>query len=346
MHWTTRLGLTLAISVCGGLLAQMLGLPAGMLVGSAVAVSIASVLGVKTYVPDQLRNAAFVIVGMTLGTSVAHNSLELLGQWPASILALAVVLVVIVVSCTFLLSLVFGYDKATAYLASFPGHLSFVLGMAEAGYGNLGLIAIIQSTRILLLTIIVPIAARLTHADAPGLIAARAIMDLPVLLVLGIACIAGGFAFRPVKIPAAFVLGPMAVATTGKLMGLYEGAMPLPLTLFGFVVMGALIGSRFTNTSYKQLAQAVLAGTVITLVSFTAVTIAVFVLTHFVDMPPGQIWLGLAPGALEAMGAMGIALGYDTAFIAAHHTARFFLLTLSIPSVGLFFGREKRTSKD
>ena len=50
-------------------------------------------------------------------------------------------------------------------------------------------------------------------------------------------------------------------------------------------------------------------------------------------MPFGQIWLGLAPGALEGMGALGIALGFDTAFIAAHHVTRLLLLTLAIPSV-------------
>jgi uncharacterized membrane protein AbrB (regulator of aidB expression) len=50
-------------------------------------------------------------------------------------------------------------------------------------------------------------------------------------------------------------------------------------------------------------------------------------------MPFGQIWIGLAPGALEGMGALGIALGYDTAFIAAHHVIRLLLLSFAIPAV-------------
>jgi uncharacterized membrane protein AbrB (regulator of aidB expression) len=35
------------------------------------------------------------------------------------------------------------------------------------------------------------------------------------------------------------------------------------------------------------------------------------------------------------MGALGIALGFDTAFIAAHHVARLLLLTIAIPVVVL-----------
>ena len=54
-------------------------------------------------------------------------------------------------------------------------------------------------------------------------------------------------------------------------------------------------------------------------------------------MPIGQIWLGLSPGGLESMGALGIALGYDTAFIAAHHVFRLLLLTFAIPLVAMMF---------
>ncbi|MNL63835.1 hypothetical protein D3C87_1880020 [compost metagenome] len=33
------------------------------------------------------------------------------------------------------------------------------------------------------------------------------------------------------------------------------------------------------------------------------------------------------------MGALGIALGYDTAFIAAHHVIRLLMLSFAIPAV-------------
>jgi len=104
--------------------------------------------------------------------------------------------------------------------------------------------------------------------------------------------------------------------------------------------MGALIGSRFSGATLTDLKRMAVAGTMVTLICVGVVSATVLIAVQFVDMPAGQIWLGLAPGALESMGALGIALGFDTAFIAAHHTARFFLLTLSIPSVALLVGRK------
>ena len=60
-----------------------------------------------------------------------------------------------------------------------------------------------------------------------------------------------------------------------------------------------------------------------------------------VDMPYGQLWLGLSPGALEGMGALGIALGYDTAFIAAHHVIRLLMLSFAIPLVVVVIRRRE-----
>jgi len=65
------------------------------------------------------------------------------------------------------------------------------------------------------------------------------------------------------------------------------------------------------------------------------VTLVALAVTPLTDMPFGQVWLGLSPGALEGMGALGIALGFDTAFIAAHHVSRLLILTFAIPVVAM-----------
>lgn len=337
---TCPLLLTLVISLAGGLVAHLLRLPAGLLMGGAISVAIAAIAGFRPLMPVKLRDAGFVVVGMTLGTNVSANSLSLIPHWPVTLIGLALALIAMVVLSTLMLRYLFGYDKATAYLSSFPGHLSFVIGLSESGYGDTRQIAVIQSMRILLLTTLVPVFAKLTSATDISPLPAGIEMALEPLFLLVVAAIAGGFTFRFLRVPAAFVLGPMVVATTAKLMGLYDGSLPVVLTAFGYVTMGALIGSRFSGATLTDLRRMAIAGTMVTLICIGVVSATVLIAAQFVDMPAGQIWLGLAPGALESMGALGIALGFDTAFIAAHHTARFFLLTLSIPSVALLVGRK------
>src|SRR5688572_13716649 len=153
------LAITIAISAAGGFVASLMHLPAGWLMGGALAVAVAALLGVPVGMPGWLRNATFVLTGVSMGASVARDSLALMAQWPVTLAALMVELILIVAATGYMLRKVFGIDRGTAYLSSFPGHLSFVMGIAAAGVGDPRQITIIQVIRILLLTTAVPIGA-------------------------------------------------------------------------------------------------------------------------------------------------------------------------------------------
>lgn len=337
-----RVIITLLISAAGGGLVTLAQLPAGWLAGGALAVAIASLWGVKVHMPNGLRDVTFVLTGLSMGAAVARDSLALMVQWPITLAALAIELVLIVWLTGWLLRRLYGLDRGTAYLSSFPGHLSFVMSIAAAGVGDARQIVIIQVIRILLLTICVPIGALFLpvghYAAAGGVIEP---MKLETLVIVAIACGIVGFIFTKLKVPAGFALGAMATSIIFKFAGWFEGQIP-PLFLIGvFILVGALIGSRFVGITMKEFLKAVaagLAGTALTVAISTGVVIAVM---PFVDMPFGQIWLGLSPGGLEGMGALGIALGFDTAFIAAHHVSRLLMLTLAIPTVVMLIKRKE-----
>ena len=71
---------TVAISAVGGLVATLLGLPAGWLMGGALAVTGAAMAGVKVSMPGRLRDVAFVLIGMSMGANVAPDSLQLIAS--------------------------------------------------------------------------------------------------------------------------------------------------------------------------------------------------------------------------------------------------------------------------
>ena len=333
--------LTLLVSAMGGGVATLLGLPAGWLMGGALAVAMASVSGLPMAMPERLRDLTFLLVGMLMGASVAPDSLSLIASWPLTIAALALELVIIVAATGWMLAKVFKLDAGTAYLSSFPGHLSFVLGIASSGVGDARQIVIIQVIRIMMLTICVPIGAVfLPIADVTPAVPVD-YLDIGQLLALAALCIAVGLAFVRLKVPAGFVLGAMAASTAAKLSGLYVAAMPAPLVTLTLVLTGALIGSRFAGITRRELLTATKGGVVATAMTVGIVSLMALAVSFVVEMPYGQIWLGLAPGAIEGMGALGIALGYDTAFIAAHHVLRLLMLTLAIPLVVMLIRRRE-----
>lgn len=331
--------LTLVLSATGGWIATLLAVPASWMVGGVLAVTAGAMMGLPIAMPDRLRDLAFLLIGMSMGASVAPDSLQLIASWPVSIAALAIELVLIIAATGWMLARFFKLDTGTAYLSSFPGHLSFVMGIASAGVGDARQIVIIQVIRILMLTICVPIGTLFLPIDHFAPPVATEFLGLWQLLALAAGCLAVGLVFIKLKVPAGLVLGSMAAATLAKLGGLYVEAMPVPLTTVTFILTGALIGSRFAGISRAEFATAAKGGLIATSMTVGIVTVIAYGVSLLVDMPFGQIWLGLAPGALEGMGALGIALGYDTAFIAAHHVIRLLLLSFAIPIVVVLIRR-------
>lgn len=333
--------LTLALSVIGGGIATLLALPASWMMGGALAVTAGAMAGLPVHMPNRLRDLSFLLIGMLMGASVAPDSLTLIASWPVSIAALAIELIIIIAATGWMLSRFFRLDPGTAYLSSFPGHLSFVLGIASSGVGDPRQIVIIQVIRILMLTICVPLGTVFLPIDHLPPQMASEFLDLGQLLALAAACIAAGLVFIWLKIPAGFVLGSMAAATVAKLGGFYTEAMPQPLVVMTFVLTGVLIGSRFAGITRQEFMTAAKGGLIATAMAVGIVTAMAWLVSLVVDMPYGQIWLGLSPGALEGMGALGIALGYDTAFIAAHHVIRLLMLSFAIPAVVVLIRRRE-----
>jgi membrane AbrB-like protein len=294
--------------------------------------------------PRWLRDATFVLTGVAMGASVARDSLALIPQWPVTLAALVLELILIVAATGYMLRKLFRLDRGTAYLSSFPGHLSFVMGIAAAGVGDPRQITIIQVIRILMLTVCVPIGALflpIGHFTPPT---GGATIALPALAAMTAVCAVVGFLFTRLRVPAGYALGAMAAAITAKFSGVIEGSMPPPLLLVAFIMVGALIGSRFSGITFDEFRRAAIGGVIATVMTIAIVTLVALGAATLVDMPFGQIWLGLSPGALEGMGALGIALGFDTAFIAAHHVARLLLLTIAIPVVAMLVreGKDER----
>ena len=333
--------LTLVLAAFGGWVASLLNLPAGWLMGSALAVTAGAMAGLPVHMSNVLRDITFVLIGMSMGASVAPDSLSLLASWPISLMALALELVIIVALTGWMLVRFFKLDPGTAYLSSFPGHLSFIIGIASAGVGDSRQIVIIQVIRILMLTICVPLGAMfLPISELPPPVAVDT-MSIAQLLMLAAGCVAVGLLFIKLQVPAGMVLGAMAAAIGAKLGGLYVEAMPEPLLVLTFVLTGVLIGSRFAGITRQEFMAAAKGGLIATIMTIGIVSLITWGASLLVDMPYGQLWLGLSPGALEGMGALGIALGYDTAFIAAHHLIRLLLLSFAIPAVVMLIRRRE-----
>lgn len=331
-----HLALSFGFAGLGGAVFWALGLPAPMLTGGAAAVSLAALAGVRADLPVPLRNVFFLLLGMNIGTGVTPLVVASVPSWWVSILALSVSLVVTMGGGTALLVRAFGYDRRTAVLSSAPGHLSFVLGLGVETGADVARIALVQSIRLLILTLVVPpLVAAVFGATGISVLPPTVMSwaDLGATAALGAGL---GWLFLRAKIPAALLLSGMAISALGHGLDLTPGRVPDGLTALAFAGMGVLIGSRFSGARIADLRALLGAGLATAGVALASASLAGLVVLWAQGLNPALVIVALAPGGVEAMSAIGISLGLDPAFIAGHHVARLVLLTGLIP---LFLGR-------
>ncbi|KZL17908.1 putative ammonia monooxygenase [Pseudovibrio axinellae] len=140
-----------------------------------------------------------------------------------------------------------------------------------------------------------------------------------------------GFVFLKAKLPAAYLLGGMLVSSLGHLSELTPGKMPEWATISAFLVMGALIGTRFKGISAELFLKSIGAGLLVTLITVGMAILGVVLVMPIVGLDPSLLFVAFAPGGVEAMAAIAVQSGLDPTFVAAHHVFRLLLLTILVP---------------
>ncbi|MEW9918719.1 AbrB family transcriptional regulator [Marimonas sp. MJW-29] len=328
----TTTALTIGVGALGALIAWLLSAPVYMLLGPAIAVSLAGLSGLRVSVAPRLRDTCFVILGLAVGAGFDADALAAMVRWPLAFAFMALVMWGILVTCRFMLVRAFDFAPRAALLAAAPGHLSFVVAMAADMGMDLARISITQSVRLLTLTILVPFIALLLGIDVAANIAPQGELmryaDLLVLVSLGVGA---GLIFMRIGVPAPLLMGAMLISALGHLTEWAPGVLPEWLILPAYLVLGTLIGTRFSGITFADLRRGAAAGLAVTFVAVVFAAGASVPVALALGMPVGHVLVAFAPGGLETMIAMGAVLGVVPGFVAACHIARLFLLTFLLP---------------
>jgi membrane AbrB-like protein len=333
---------TLGLGAAGGWLSAALGLPAPWLAGSMVVVAAAALAGAPVSVPAPLRNGAFALLGASMGAVVTPETVAQMRAWPLSIAILAASVLATMLAASAYLERVHGWDRPTARFASVPGALTSVLILAATSRADLPRVAVAQTIRLFTLVALMPWAIRLWGGDPQaGATVALVTGSGPAVLATLAASAAGAVAMAWLRVPGGVLLGAMVASAVLHGSGLAHGRLPPWLMVMGFAATGAVIGSRFHGTKLTVL-RATVPGALASVMLALALSALFAAAAHaLLGLPFGQLWLAFAPGGVEAMAVMALALQLDPAFVGAHHVLRILGLNVTSP----IWGRSPRGSE-
>ncbi len=330
-----RVALALALGIGGGWAASLLQLPLPWMIGAMLATTAGSAGGLKLAMSMRARAVMVAVLGVMLGSGFTPEILERMAEWSLSLAGLVLYSAAAGGTAWLYLHRICGYDRVTSYFAAMPGGLSEMILVGTEMGGDARIISLSQSSRLLLVVLILPFGFQFFLGYDPGTrpavglpLAQVPLSDLAVLTACGVT---GFFAAKAIKMPAAAIVGPMILSAIVHLAGWSQARPPFELVAAAQVVIGTAIGCRFAGTTLRMIRRAVaasLGSTAILLGINAAFAVA---LHNALDLPAAALMLAYAPGGLAEMSLIAIAIGTDAAFVATHHIVRIFLIVVLAP---------------
>lgn len=324
------------IACLGGLVLNVLGVPAAWLSGSALAIVLWGLTGKALPMPRALADAAMLISGASMGAAVTPAAISSMAQYPSSLILLVIAVIAISGSSAFWLTRVSGWRRDDAILASVPGALSTVLAIAVDRNAAVAPIAIVQNLRLFVLIALLPSAVVFSGGggDAGTLMGQGSPVESPggmAFILLG--GLAVGIVFNRLRVAAPILLGATLVSTVSHGTDYVTGIIPPVITTGGLILIGMFIAERFRDLRRSTLRESFMAALGSFAIGMLIAVCFAALAAWLAGVSFANGLIAFAPGGLEAMTILALILGLDPLYVGTHHLVRFLGIGLVVPFV-------------
>jgi len=336
---------TLLIGGLGGAALGLLQLPAGYLIGSMVAVAVAALVGRPMTIPRPLGNVIFIFIGISLGAVVTPETLRGMAAWPLSIAVMVVAIAAISLASSSYLRRVHGWDGTAALLASAPGALSQVMVMAGELGVDMRAVAVVQTIRVMVVSISLPLTLAVLGLVGPNARSIGGAFDPDLIgelaVLIAVSSVAAAL-FQRFGFPGGLMFGAMLCSGVLHGTGLIHAVMPWWAANAAMLALGCVTGARFAGTSVRLFVKFLAAGIGSLAVSLLIAGLFVVILSLGTGLRVADVSIAFAPGAVDAMMVLALALNLDPVYVGAHHLMRIVFISLVIPFASRWAARQAR----
>ena len=128
----------------------------------------------------------------------------------------------------------------------------------------------------------------------------------------------------------------VALLGFGVMLALIAARAPIGLAM---LLVGIYAGSRMSGLDLATVRSLVLPGLALFLVTTAIAVIGGLAVSWLVGLPIAETLVAFAPGGLEAMVMLGLAMGLDPLYVTAHHVARFVMIAAALPLISRISNR-------
>jgi uncharacterized protein len=342
----------IAISSLGGFLLSLTGLSIGWMIGTFLAAALLSFLR-----PSLLRRDAnqkgvpkywlFIgqcILGIELGQKINLSFLHIFKEYWLTIILMLLLSIFFSLLSGFVLWKYSKTDMLTSFFGTAPGGLSAMPGIAEEVGANTAVVSIIQTMRIFLVILIIPIIVSFWASNQVDQVTFSAQTVSPfkwenllwTLVLVGIAY--GGYHLgKYLKFPAPWLIGSMVgVAVVQSFGSLYLGHdmvswWPYIVITLSQIFIAASIGSRFHKSMFIGLKQTIMVAFLSTMGLIFSMIMCAFFVSKVTGIALITAVLAFAPGGIAEMTTTSVVLNADSTFVVAVQVLRVVIVCVILP---------------
>ena len=316
---------------------QLAHLPAALLLACMLVGIAASLRGFAVRVPQSFLYPAQGLIGCLMAQSLQPALLlRVLHDWPL-FLGFTFLVMAASMGLGWWLSRHKVLPGTTAIWGLAPGAASAMVLMSEAYGADPRLVAFMQYTRVIIVTAVAALVARLWlgPGSSAGLDAdVWALNDYyNVACTLGLVLL-GMLSTRLTRAPAGAMLLPLVLGVFLQSQGVLQIELPPLLLMCAYACIGWTIGLRYTRATLVHARRAlprVLVSIAVLIVFGMSLAAALALLGGF---DPLTAYLATSPGGADSVAIIAThALAVDVGFVMAMQVARFILVLLAGPRI-------------
>lgn len=321
---------TLSIGLLGAFLFEIIGLPMPWMLGSMFAVmAIRLSTQVNLSWHPLFRNIGLVITGYTIGFAFTLEAVQEMIDYFPMMLGINIFFFFLFLIISTLMAYRTNMNRGTALTCCVPGGLQQIITFAEEEKQmNLSLVTFYHVLRILMIVTIVPFIVSTEQTQLAQHIEVESYSIL--LFALLLLCYAAGMLFKKIRVPTAYLLGPVFFIMCLNLANMNVPAMPDSMLQIAQLVIGIYFGLLLRkadlNFSKKHLFYAFLSsGTLIA----AAVGISIW-LSNRGSLSSATSFLSAIPGGLDQMGIIAASIQADVTIVTAFQLFRILFLSVFV----------------
>ena len=332
------------VSIPGAFIADFFNVPLAWFLGPMLVTSVVTLGGVKTKMPRLVLSTVLIFLGLYIGNYVDKSLFSQIHQWAWTSLIMLAYIIISVLLVSKYLQKFSGYGKKTSVFSAAPGALGPLLILAEDEKSDLSQVATAHLIRLIIIITVFPFIVNSFHGtESIQIIESindnQNISHLLILIVLSIILI---ILFDKLKIPAALLAGTLVASGFLQITEIASYKLPANIIDYCLLILGASVGCRFADKTFKEVAKNTVHSFVATLLLVLLGLAAAIVAGYVIDKNFFTLLLSYCPGGIYEVAVIAIFFDLDPEFVSFHHIIRLLMILFVVPLILKFIYKNKK----